>query len=65
MKKITVFEGDGIGPEVVQAACKILKATKAPLAFDYQVAGKKAFEEGFKTGVTDAALESIYQNKKM
>ena len=31
MKTVTVFKGDGIGPEITDAVLKILKAAKAPL----------------------------------
>ena len=30
MRTITVFKGDGIGPEIVDAVLQILKAAKAP-----------------------------------
>ena len=31
MKTITVFKGDGIGPEITDAVIDILKAAHAPL----------------------------------
>ena len=34
MKTITVFKGDGIGPEIVDAVLKILEAAKAPLSYE-------------------------------
>ena len=34
MKKITVFKGDGIGPEITDAVFKILEAAKAPLEYE-------------------------------
>ena len=36
MKTITVFKGDGIGPEIVDAVLKILEAAKAPLSYEQQ-----------------------------
>lgn len=35
MKTITVFKGDGIGPEIVDAVVQILQAAKAPLAYEF------------------------------
>ena len=34
MRTITVFKGDGIGPEIVDAVLQILMAAKAPLAYE-------------------------------
>ncbi len=39
--KITVFRGDGIGPELVDNVLKILKAANAPLEYEiYNVGGR-------------------------
>ena len=35
MKIITVFKGDGIGPEITDAVITILKAAKAPLEYEF------------------------------
>ena len=32
--KVTVFRGDGIGPELVDNVLKILQAAKAPLEYE-------------------------------
>ena len=34
MKTITVFKGDGIGPENTDAVLQILDAAKAPLSYE-------------------------------
>ena len=34
MKTITVFKGDGIGPEITDAVLQILDAAKAPLSYE-------------------------------
>jgi len=34
MKTITVFKGDGIGPEITDAVLAILDAAKAPLTYE-------------------------------
>lgn len=41
-RKVTLINGDGIGPEVVDATRKILEAAKAPLEFEYRDAGSEA-----------------------
>lgn len=35
MRRITIAKGDGIGPEIMDATLKILKASEAPLEYDY------------------------------
>lgn len=35
MKTITVFKGDGIGPEITDAVLQILDAAKAPLPMKF------------------------------
>ena len=34
MKTITVFKGDGIGPEITELSSQILDAAKAPLSYE-------------------------------
>jgi len=43
--KIAVLGGDGIGPEVTAEAVKVLKATGAPLEFEYAPVGGAAYDE--------------------
>lgn len=43
--KIAVLAGDGIGPEVVNEAVKVLKATGASLEFESALVGGCAFDE--------------------
>lgn len=55
MKTITVFKGDGIGPEITDAVLTILQAAKAPLAYEifqvgiplYECCGELISEEAF------------------
>lgn len=44
-KTITVFRGDGIGPELADCALKILEAAKAPLQYEVFNVGQKEWEE--------------------
>ena len=43
--RVTLIEGDGIGPEVTGSTCKILEAAGAPIEWERVVAGARAAEE--------------------
>jgi isocitrate dehydrogenase len=62
-RKITVLPGDGIGPEVVQSALEIIKATGVPVEFEICEAGAKAFQKGIVTGVPNETIESIERTR--
>ena len=59
---ITVLPGDGIGPEVTQAALRVLDAAGADLEYEVQPAGAAALKE-FGKPLPDHVLESIRRNK--
>src|SRR5688572_24057545 len=58
-RKITVLPGDGIGPEVVEAAIRIIEATKVPVEFERREAGAAVFKKGIETGIPPETIESI------
>src|SRR5688572_13594062 len=58
-RKITVLPGDGIGPEVVEAAIRIIEATKVPVEFERHEAGAAAFKKGIETGIPPETIASI------
>jgi isocitrate dehydrogenase len=58
-RKITILPGDGIGPEVVDAALAIIKATDAAVEFEKGEAGARAFQKGIVTGIPKDTIESI------
>lgn len=60
-RKVTLINGDGIGPEVVDATRKILEALKAPLEFEYQDAGAEVANK-YGTNLPDATIESVLKN---
>lgn len=62
MKTITVFKGDGIGPEICDATLKILEAAKAPLAFECFEVGEAEYERNGKL-IPDEAYASFEKNK--
>lgn len=43
MKKIAVLAGDGIGPEIMAQALKVLTALKLPLEFEEALVGGVAY----------------------
>lgn len=60
--KITLFKGDGIGPEITEQVIRVLEALNLPLEFEEYEIGQISYE---KTGtlIPDEAIESIKQNK--
>lgn len=62
-KRVTLIEGDGIGPEVVSAARRIVDATGAPVAWEVRRAGASVFREGLPTGVPDDTITSIRETR--
>jgi len=59
---VTLIPGDGIGPEVVAAAVRVLTATGIPFEWETQHAGATAIGE-FGTPLPPQVLESIRRNK--
>lgn len=60
--KISVAKGDGIGPEIMDAVLRIFNAAKVNLDYEFIEMGKTFFEQGFGTGMTPAAKESVERN---
>ena len=62
MTRITLINGDGIGPEISDAVVKIIDASGLKIDWDIQSAGADVIEkEG--TPLPDRVLESIKRNK--
>ncbi|MEA1924971.1 MAG: isocitrate/isopropylmalate family dehydrogenase [Candidatus Altiarchaeota archaeon] len=62
MKKITVIPGDGIGPEVVDSALKIIEASGVDLDYEFVYAGEAIMaKEG--TPLPDSVIEAVKRNK--
>src|SRR3990170_3589036 len=62
-RKITVIPGDGIGPEVISAALKVVEATGVNIEAEIQQAGATCFEKGIESGVPEETIESIERTK--
>ncbi|MGN0158321.1 MAG: isocitrate/isopropylmalate dehydrogenase family protein [Brotaphodocola sp.] len=62
MSKITVFKGDGIGPEITDAVLEILNAAGADLEYEiFRVGNDEYLENGAL--IPDAAFASFEKNK--
>ncbi len=61
-RTVTQIPGDGIGPEVMEATCRLIAATGADIEWEVHNAGLGALEE---TGspLPDSLLESVERNR--
>jgi isocitrate dehydrogenase (NAD+) len=62
MRRITLIEGDGIGPEVTRAVVKILETAGLRADWDPQLAGVRAIEK-HESPLPPELLDSIDRNK--
>lgn len=60
---ITVAEGDGIGPEIMEATLRILEASGAPLEIQKVEIGEKVYLRGQPTGIDPSIWDLIRQSK--
>lgn len=65
LKRVTVAvaKGDGIGPEIMDATIKVLKAAKVPLDFKYIDMGKEFYLKGYSTGMTPEAKATVESSR--
>ena len=59
---VTLIPGDGIGPEVVDAAVEVIAAAGGRVAWDVQLAGRAAVEK-FGTPVPDPLVASVRRHR--
>lgn len=62
-KLITVIPGDGVGPECINAALRILEAVGAPIEWEVREAGASVFKRGIESGVPPETIESIRKTR--
>lgn len=62
MKTITLFEGDGIGPEITQSVLDVFNALNLPLTFEKYDIGQTAYDKCGEL-IPNDAIESIKRNK--
>lgn len=63
MKRITIAKGDGIGPEIMDATLRILKASGVELAYDEIEVGEKVYLSGNTSGISSESWDVIRKNK--
>ena len=49
-KRVTLIEGDGIGPEVVRSARRVIDAIGLNIEWEICQAGAEVFKKGLATG---------------
>ncbi len=62
---VTLLPGDGIGPEVANAARRIVEATGAPIDWEECEAGAEVFRKGLPSGVPDETIASLSRTRVM
>lgn len=60
---VTLIPGDGIGPEVIFSAKKVIESAGVSIAWEICEAGAETFKKGVITGVPVETIESIKRNK--
>ena len=60
---IAVAKGDGIGPEIMDAALHVLKAAKVPLDPIFVDMGKDWYLKGYSTGMTPDAKATVERTR--
>ncbi len=63
MRKITIAKGDGIGPEIMDATLKILKAAGAQIETEEIQVGEKVYLSGNTAGISKESWDIIRRNK--
>ncbi|GIV21746.1 MAG: isocitrate dehydrogenase [NADP] [Armatimonadota bacterium] len=62
-KLITVIPGDGIGPECVYSALRLIEAAGVPIEWEVREAGASVFQKGLESGVPPETIESIRKTR--
>ncbi len=61
LRTVTVINGDGIGPEVMDATIRVLEALKVPLRFEHQDAGSEVITK-YGTNLPPSTVDSVLRN---
>lgn len=62
-KLVTLIPGDGIGPECVQSATRIIEAAGAAIEWEKREAGAEVFKRGLPSGVPQETIESVRKTR--
>jgi isocitrate dehydrogenase (NAD+) len=60
--EFTLIPGDGIGPDIVESAVKVIEHTGVKIDWDVQIAGMTAFEK-YKDPLPQEVLDSVARTK--
>ena len=60
--RVTLFEGDGIGPEITRELKRVLNALNLDIEYDEYLIGQRAYEK-YGVLIPKEAIESIKRNK--
>jgi isocitrate dehydrogenase len=60
---VTLIQGDGIGPECVRSAQRIVEASGAKVEWEEREAGAEVFKKGLPSGVPPETIESIERTR--
>jgi isocitrate dehydrogenase len=63
MQKITVANGDGIGPEIMDATLRIILAAGAALEIEHIEVGEQVYLAGNTAGIAPESWDTIRKNK--
>ena len=61
--RVTLIPGDGIGPEVIDAACAVVDSTGVRVEWERHQIGLPALEAGASTPLPGGVIESIRRNR--
>jgi len=61
--RITIAKGDGIGPEIMDATLRIMKAAGAQIQYDEIEIGERVYLAGNSSGISKADWDIIRENK--
>lgn len=61
--RITIAKGDGIGPEIMDATLRIIRAAGCSLETDEIVVGEKAYMSGNQSGIPAGAWDVLRKNR--
>ncbi|MGH9402434.1 MAG: NADP-dependent isocitrate dehydrogenase [Terriglobia bacterium] len=62
-KLVTLIPGDGIGPECIQSAVRIIEAAGAAVEWEKRDAGAEVFKRGLPSGVPQETIESVRKTR--
>ncbi len=62
-KLVTLIPGDGIGPECVESAKRIIEASGAKVEWEVRHAGESVFKQGIASGVPQDTIESVSKTR--